>query len=71
MFLPPAFANADGSPMTRVTINGEPYTYCGGGTRDGSVETGVKGPPPGAGGPNEPIGDPNAALWNPSDYELQ
>ena len=64
-----AFLDADGNVLPRITINGEQATYCGGGTRDGSVARGVAG-----GGFVGPVTGPNQGpviqpTWAPSDWE--
>lgn len=64
---PPAgFLDASGNPLPRVTINGEEFSYCDGGTMSGMLRRGNKG----NGFPGQPVGDPFVALWSPSDIEV-
>lgn len=64
------FLDASGNVLSRISINGEQATWCGGGTRDGSVARGVAG-----GGFVGPATGPNQGpvirpTWAPSDWEL-
>jgi hypothetical protein len=71
VFMNPPLGSTDasGNPLQRITINGEAFSYCDGGTMSGMLRRGTKGAPP---WPGVPLGAayPYVALWNPTDIEL-
>lgn len=67
--VPVTFLDPEGNALQRISINGEEATFCGGGTRDGSVPRGVIG-----GGFTGPLTGPNqgpvmSPTWATSDFE--